>query len=117
MGAVDFAPGDPTESDIHHAILNNNNDDLDGFESMDSMDSMESVDSVDEDVVIDGEDDEVVDIPSDGLVVGLTFKNENSAVNSILKWSNKTFCPLIKARRDKPNKETEHVEFGVRNSS
>ena len=38
------------------------------------MDSTNSVDSAEEAVVIDLDDDEIVDIPSDGLIIRLTFK-------------------------------------------
>ena len=64
-----------------------------------SMDSMNSVDNVEEAVVIDA--DEIVDISNNGLTIRQTFKNESLAVNSI---------PLINARIDRPNNETEHVE-------
>ena len=38
---------------------------------------------------------ELVDIASDGLVCGLTFPTEDSAVQSILKWSEKQLCPIV----------------------
>ena len=41
----------------------------------------------------------MIDIPVDGLIVGLEFDNEDIAVNSIMAWSRKVFCPLVKSRR------------------
>lgn len=45
----------------------------DDVNSIDGVDIMNSVDSVEEAVVIDGDDDEIVDIPSGALTIGLTL--------------------------------------------
>ena len=42
------------------------------------------------------ENEEVIDIPEDGMKPGLQFPNEKCALDSIQKWSEKVFCPLIK---------------------
>ena len=48
-------------------------DDVNSIDGVDIMNSMNSVDSVEEAVVIDGDDDEIVDIPSGALTIGLTY--------------------------------------------
>ena len=48
-------------------------DDVNSMDGVDIMNSMNSVDSVEEAVVIDGDDDEIVDIPSGALTIGLTL--------------------------------------------
>ena len=51
-------------------------------------------------------DKNLIDIPVDGLIVGLEFDNEDIAVNSIMAWSRKVFCPLVKSRRSPGLTET-----------
>ena len=46
---------------------------IDGIDIMNSMNSVDKLDSVEEAVVIDGDDDEIVDIPSGALTIGLTL--------------------------------------------
>ena len=46
---------------------------IDGVDIMNSMNSVDKLDSVEEAVVIDGDDDEIVDIPSGALTIGLTL--------------------------------------------
>ena len=48
-------------------------DDVNSMDGVDIMNSMNSVDSVEEAVVIDGDDDEIVDILSGALTIGLTL--------------------------------------------
>ena len=52
---------------------------------------------------------DILILEEDDLKVGLTFETEDAAVRSILKWSELTFCPLSKARYQKP-KMKEHGE-------
>ena len=47
------------------------------------------------------QNDEIIDIPETGMKAGLQFPNEKCALDSIQKWSEKVFCPLIKTRRTK----------------
>ena len=82
-------------------MLNYSNDDVNSTDGIDSMASMNSVDSVDKAVVIES------DINSDGITIGLTFYNKSSAV---AQCTTKTYCPLIKARRERPNNKTKRVE-------
>ena len=83
-------------------MLNYSNDDVNSTDGIDSMAStMNSVDSVDKAVVIES------DINSDGITIGLTFYNKSSAV---AQCTSKTYCPLIKARRERPNNKTKRVE-------
>lgn len=79
--------------------------------------------NIDQDCVDDNEDfiEEatekdvaVIDIPKDGLKVGLVFENEASAVDSILNWGRKSLCPLMKSRRTKTAAETEGATRGRR---
>ena len=70
---VQFLRKNTSENDICHTILNNNND-VNSMDGINIMDSTNSVDSAEEAVVIDLDDDEIVDIPSDGLIIRLTFK-------------------------------------------
>ena len=42
----------------------------------------------------EGSDRNLIDIPVDGLIVGLEFDNEDIAVNSIMAWSRKIFARL-----------------------
>ena len=60
-----FQDKDISKSDIY--------DDVNSIDGVDIMNSMNSVDSVEEAVVIDGDDDEIVDIPSGALTIGLTL--------------------------------------------
>ena len=46
------------------------------------------------------------DIDADGMKPGLVFQSEDLAVEAILRWGEKTFCPLTKARRKKGLAET-----------
>ena len=46
--------------------------------------------------------------------VGLVYPDEESATNAVLKWGEKTFCPLTKARREKGLGETNGVRRGRR---
>ena len=46
---------------------------IDGVDIMNSMNSVDKLDSVEEAVVIDGDDDEIVDILSAALTIGLTL--------------------------------------------
>ena len=55
-----------------------------------------------------------LDLEIDELKVGLVYPDENSAVNAILKWGEKTLCPLTKARREKGLDETNGVRRGRR---
>ena len=54
---------------------------------------------------VEGEEDKasetvvIVDIPVDGLKVGLSFEGEDVATESILQWGRKTWCPLIRVER------------------
>ena len=48
-------------------------DDVKSIDGFDIMNSMNSVDSVEEAVVIDVDDDDLVDIPSGALTIGLTL--------------------------------------------
>ena len=41
------------------------------------------------------------------LKVGLTFPDENTAVDAVLGWGERAFCPLMKERRDKGMAERE----------
>ena len=41
------------------------------------------------------------DIQDYGMKPGLIYPSEEVAVNAILKWGEKVFCPLTKARRTK----------------
>ena len=66
-----------------------------------------------DDGVIDSEAD-FINIPVDGLVVGLSFENENIAVNSVLEWSKKVYCPLVKSRRAKTAAESDGKSRGRR---
>ena len=54
------------------------------------------------------------DIDKDELKVGLLFPSENAAVEAILRWGEKSLCPLMKARRDKGLAETEGKRRGRR---
>ena len=54
----------------------------------------------------DTNDVEFVDIPEDGMIPGLKFPSEKCALDSIQKWSEKVFCPLIKTRRTKSVRDT-----------
>ena len=55
----------------------------------------------DEEELLDNDVDILI-LEEDDLKVGLTFETEDAAVKSILKWSELTFCPLSKARYQKP---------------
>ena len=48
------------------------------------------------------------------LKVGLTWTSEDMAVDAILRWGEATFCPLVKARRDKGLDETNGLRRGRR---
>ena len=43
-----------------------------------------------------------MDLDVEDMKMGLTFDNEDSAILSINKWSEKAFCPLSKSRYQKP---------------
>ena len=44
----------------------------------------------------------IMDLDVEDMKMGLTFDNEDSAILSINKWSEKAFCPLSKSRYQKP---------------
>ena len=54
------------------------------------------------------------DLECDGMRVGLNFKDEESGMNAILGWAEKTFCPLVKARRMKDLSQTGGQSCGRR---
>ena len=62
----------------------------------------------------DPNENEIIDIPKDGLKVGLEFPNEEVAVSSLLNWGRKALCPLMKARRAKTAAETNGESRGRR---
>ena len=55
-----------------------------------------------------------VDIPVDGLYIGMEFESEDLALKSILNWTEKSLCPLIKTRRTPSLRESEGKTKGGR---
>ena len=57
----------------------------------------------DENVFSEADDDETnyIDLDISDMKVGLTFDNEDIALNSIQKWTRKALCPLSKVRNQK----------------
>ena len=64
----------------------------------------EDMENVNDEDVITSDDtiDDVIVLQENELKVGLGFKSEESAVQAIMLWSEKTFCPLSKSRYRKP---------------
>ena len=54
------------------------------------------------------------DLSVDELKPGLCYPDENTAVEAVLKWGKKAFCPLAKARRDKGLSESDGHKKGRR---
>ena len=50
----------------------------------------------------------------DDMKIGLNFKDEESGVSAILNWAEKSFCPLVKARRVKDLSQTGGQSHGKR---
>ena len=50
----------------------------------------------------------------DDMKVGLNFRDEDSGVTAVLNWAEKSFCPLVKARRLKDLSQTEGQSHGKR---
>ena len=55
-----------------------------------------------------------VEIEEDGMKVGLTYQDENTAVDAVLNWGAKVLCPLAKSRREKGLDESEGTKRGRR---
>ena len=55
-----------------------------------------------------------VEIEEDGKKVGLTYHDENTAVDAVLNWGAKVLCPLAKSRREKGSDESEETKRGRR---
>ena len=49
----------------------------------------------------------ITDQSVDELKPGLCYPDENTAVEAVLKWGEKAFCPLAKARREKGMSESD----------
>ena len=53
-------------------------------------------------------------VDESGMVVGLTYPDETTAVDAVLVWGSKFLCPLAKSRREKGLDETEGLKRGRR---
>ena len=84
-------------------------EDEDTPEDQDTPEDRDTHKDLDEENVKD-----IVDLPVNGMKVGVSFPTEQSALASLRKWMDKTFCPFIQVRSTKSLEESEGKTKGRR---